>query len=126
MPSNQIPEDVREQCYTAIENIDWSRVEYDRPDGDEVLTAVAPLIIEWARKSQAEVTRAEVDQIKRSLDSMATGALSIYDVAKAIPHPYNALADMANHWAHDFINSARHLTEVLERAQFTPETTGDE
>lgn len=61
-------------------------------------------------------TRAEVEQIKRSLDGLTQGALSIYDVAKVLPHPYNALADMANHWAHDFVNAAGHLIAVLERS----------
>lgn len=61
------------------------------------------------------ITGDELAQIKQSLDNLAVSALSIYDVAKVIPHPYNALADMANHWAHDFIHSAFHITAVLDR-----------
>lgn len=62
----------------------------------------------------------EVAQLKRHLDGLAMGALSIYDVAKVLPHPYNAVGDMANHWAHDFLNTAKHLVSMAERAPVAP------
>jgi hypothetical protein len=68
----------------------------------------------------------EVDQIKRSLDSLGLSALVIYDVAKVLPHPYDAVSDMANHWAHDFIGCAQHIIAVLERDLNRSNVGGDE
>lgn len=69
----------------------------------------------------ADAIRAEeVAQLKRHLDGLAMGALSIYDVAKVLPHPYSAVGDMANHWAHDFVNTAKHLVSMAERAPVSP------
>jgi hypothetical protein len=48
----------------------------------------------------------DTDSLIADLDSFTQGALTIYDVTKALPHPYNAVAAMANTWAHDFINFA--------------------
>lgn len=56
MPSNQIPEDVRAVAADAIENLDWSQAEFGYlPANAEIVDAVAPLIIQWARQDQAKV-----------------------------------------------------------------------
>ena len=56
------------------------------------------------------------DKLDDALDSMMTSALTIYDVAKVLPHPYDAVADMANHWAHDFVEVAlRAKKELADR-----------
>jgi hypothetical protein len=54
-----------------------------------------------------------VTSIERELDSYLTSALTVYDVTKAIPHPYNAVASMASGWAHDFIGFAQSLIARL-------------
>jgi hypothetical protein len=54
-----------------------------------------------------------IARIERELDSYLTSALTVYDVTKAIPHPYNAVAPMASKWAHDFIGFAQSLIARL-------------
>lgn len=62
-----------------------------------------------------DLNKEQAEMLRRSLDSLAMGALSIYDVAKVLPHPYNAVGDMANHWSHDFLNTVSHLGKVLDK-----------
>jgi hypothetical protein len=59
------------------------------------------------------------DELIAQLDSFIQGALTIYDVMKAVPHPYNSVAGMTNTWAHDFINFAFKTQGLLaaERAR---------
>jgi hypothetical protein len=56
------------------------------------------------------------------LDSFLMSALTIYDVMKAVPHPYNAVATMSCSWAHDFANFAFRVKSVLIREQVRAET----
>lgn len=69
------------------------------------------------------MTNEEREQLSRELDAFMTSALSIYDVAKVLPHPYNAVADMSNRWAHDFVGfafSLRKRLDQMERADTVP------
>lgn len=72
------------------------------------------------KKNQETVTLTltvgQIRMLRQAMDNMAVSALTIYDVAKALPHPYNAVGDMANHWAHDYINYIKHFGKTLDKA----------
>jgi hypothetical protein len=55
---------------------------------------------------------AQTERLNKNLDSFLQTALTLYDVMKAVPHPYNAVADMANIWAHDFVGFAQAQQKV--------------
>jgi hypothetical protein len=68
----------------------------------------------------------ESEKLSTELDAFMTSALSIHDVAKVLPHPYNAVSDMASKWAHDFVSFALSLQKRVERmeANLTEATRG--
>lgn len=55
---------------------------------------------------------AQTERLNRQLDGFLSSALVIYDVMKAVPHPYDAVAGMANTWAHDFVGFAQAQQKV--------------
>jgi hypothetical protein len=108
MPSNQLPEDVREQAAYLVEAT-WHNPTWDgetlRPLDRMIVDAIAPLIIEWARK----------DALLSAADDMPAGGMA------------------SSYWDGDRIEYATYEVYphkkgpadwLRERARFTPETTG--
>lgn len=63
-------------------------------------------------------TREErIEQLHKDLDMFLGSALTIYDVMKAVPHPYNAVASLSNQWAHDFVGFAFKTKRLMEEQE---------
>ena len=63
-------------------------------------------------RSDVEILTEVRDIIVSRLDAHVTALLDLYQEAKKLPHPYDAVAEYANSLAHDWINQsfARRIT----------------
>lgn len=66
------------------------------------------------RETKLKVIAATAEGILHDLDGLLMGAYNIYDVAKAIPHPYDALGGMGSHFLHDFRGTASKIATYIE------------
>jgi hypothetical protein len=53
-----------------------------------------------------QALNAQADKIEKQLDDFLMGLLTLHDIGKAMPHPYNAVGEYAKGFAHDFANVA--------------------
>lgn len=66
-----------------------------------------------------EQTAAKIDaatraQIIRDLDGLLFGLHVLYDIGKALPHPYDAIGDQANRLLHDGASRFGQIKRLLE------------
>jgi hypothetical protein len=74
-----------------------------------------------AEEVEQKALDATADKILRDLEGFLQSAYSIYDVAKAIPHPYDAIGDMGQRFLHDFRGFAFTLETYVESTRPKPE-----
>lgn len=83
---------------------------------------------------QLKVLAAAEEGILHDLDGLLMGAYNLYDVGRAIPHPYDALGGMANGYLHDLKGTAYKIkryinlvtAELAEQASETKEESQPE
>jgi hypothetical protein len=81
MPSNQIPEDVREQFDSLLKKVGMG--DLGRLAAKDALDAIVPLIIEWARKDQAKVD-ARIAENWADANEVGGYARAAYTVARKL------------------------------------------
>lgn len=91
--------------------VEWS-------DG-RISTDVAPFQLweDLPLEPEQMAEKAQADDILAKLDAFMLRTLSLHDVGKALPHPYNAIGDMANGIAHDFASIAFGIRTYVERTR---------
>lgn len=52
--------------------------------------------------TQRAIIERTAESILKDLDKFMLYAYNIYDVGRALPHPYNAVGEMGNKFLHDF------------------------
>lgn len=70
-----------------------------------------------ATETDRKVIEAQNADLLRKMEGFMLGAHTLYDIAKAIPHPYNALGDYANNFLHDFRGFAFQLQKHMEHVE---------
>jgi hypothetical protein len=61
------------------------------------------------------------EQIERQLDGIMAGIHTLYDISRALPHPYDAYNDQTNRLLHDFAGVAFGIKSYIGRLELDRE-----
>ena len=63
---------------------------------------------------QEMAVKASGEHLADQMDSFLTRVLTLHDIGKALPHPYDAIGEYATSVAHDFTNMAYGFRKYIE------------
>lgn len=66
-------------------------------------------------ETEQKLLAAEAETIMHSVDGLLQQAFNIYDIGKALPHPYDAIGSYGSHFLHDYRNFAFRLKRFTDR-----------
>lgn len=66
-------------------------------------------------------TKASAERLADKMDDFMHGVLTLNDIGKALPHPYNAIGEYALGLAHDFANMAYGFRKYIDSTKPTEE-----
>ena len=72
------------------------------------------------RWDKSEVERRVAERILKDMDELTLRLMSLWDIGRALPHPYDAFGSEASHLVHDFNGLLNAISSYINLKGDTP------